>query len=310
MNKTHSAFDPELALGDPGVIRDVIVSTIVVPTKAEARHFLEDQHVIGLAPNYETVTPARYESDQTTEVQWAPSSIGYLPPGIRLDVAFLQASTATYVVLPDRIFKQAAFETVDTSKVNYRWMPNTDDPVSYDLISALSKIAQTLDGNDWPLLADAIGTALAVRMFQRMGAVPRRADIPHPGGLPAHKLKLVIDYIETNLAKPMRLDELAGIAQLSTFHFSRAFRAAMNIAPVKYVWKQRIERAKRALRTTRDSLVVVAFDCGFSSQSHFTTAFKEVTGVTPARFRAQLVSALVALTGTLLARSDVLEALA
>lgn len=285
MPDKHSAFGASQQ--QPKVIKDVVVDSVELKV-GETYHAVEAVHVLGLSPNYKTVTPAKFDGDRVRDYEWEPNSIGYLPPGVQVQAAVLEASRATFVAIPDRIFKQAAYETFDTSRIDFRWMPNVIDPISTDLIGALSKLKKSVDGNDFPIVSESIATALAVRMMQQIGAEARSGDVPD-GSLPKHVLRLVLDYIETNLHNKIRLSELAGVATLSMFHFARSFRQAMNIAPVRYIWHRRIERAKLSLRNKATPLVVVSIDCGYSSQSHFTTAFKEATGLTPAAFRAALL---------------------
>lgn len=144
------------------------------------------------------------------------------------------------------------------------------------------KIAVVLESEQ--MLLGAVGTALAVRAMQALGAQPLR-NAPYPGGLSTERLRRVVDYIEANIGGPILLTELANIAALSTFHFSRAFKKAMNIPPVRYVWHRRVEHAKRRLRDKTAPLAWIAYECGFSSQSHFTTMFKSATGTTPRQWR-------------------------
>lgn len=294
MPNSHSSLNPELSVGKPVAFKDVTITTVDLKPGGVS-HILDGVHTVGLSPNFATITPAATASDIVKDVQWQPNSVGYLPTGVAVTAEVLTPARSTFVTLPDRIFQQAAFESIDTSKLEYRWMPDLNDMVTNGLISSMETFARTAHAQDFPLVGEAIGTALAVRMLQQLGAQPRRADTPYPGGLPPEKVKMVVDYIEANIAKPMRLEELAGVVTLSTFHFSRAFRTAMNIAPVRYIWQRRVERAKDLLRSTREPLAMISYACGFSSQSHFTTSFKQATGVTPAAFRANLLATLTAL---------------
>ena len=288
MPNTHSAFDASVAAVPPIAIKGLTVATVILKP-GEVTHTLETVHGFGISPDHATVTPAGINGARFKDVQWDPGSIGHLPPGLEISAAMLDDSQATYITIPDEMFKGAAFETIDVSRIERRWTPNIVDPVITNLLGSL-KSASHLGGiGEWPMLAESIATAVAVRTVQNLGAVPK-CDAPYARGLPKDRLKRVIDYVDTNLHRPMNLSELAGVAVLSTFHFSRAFKASMNIAPVRYVWRRRVERAKIQLRHTVEPLVVIAYACGFSSQSHFTTLFKEFVGVTPARFRAKLAA--------------------
>ena len=82
------------------------------------------------------------------------------------------------------------------------------------------------------------------------------------------------------------LADLAGIACLSPYHFSRSFKKAIGVGLRRYVMQRRIERAKTLLRRTAQPLSWVAHEAGFYDQSHFTAEFRREIGVTPGRFRA------------------------
>lgn len=106
-------------------------------------------------------------------------------------------------------------------------------------------------------------------------------SISYTGGLPQHKLKLVIDYINEHLGRGVSLRELAAIAQLTQFHFCRAFKQTTGLSPHQYLIKQRVEQAKQLLKSGKMKISEVAVACGFTHQSHMHRHFKRLTGVTP-----------------------------
>ena len=108
---------------------------------------------------------------------------------------------------------------------------------------------------------------------------------PSRGGLSPFVLKRVQDFIEGSLEAAITVDELACIAELSPFHFTRMFQQSAGVSPHQYVLRRRIEKAKDLLGERSPSLAEVAQVCGFSSQSHLTTRFRRATGMTPNSFR-------------------------
>lgn len=281
MSKLISGAAP--ALSKP--MRKVTVLTVDHRAGDEASVLSESEHIFGLAPDYPTILPMSFDGSKIADVAWAANAVGYTPPGVRVSAAMLQDARATWVSIPDSVFKTAAFETLDAGKFDFRAIPTTEDLVMRKIILTMRAMSNTLDPADLAQIADPIATALAIRTLQQLGAVHGR-DAPYPGGLPQKRLRMVLDYIEANLSKQISLGELAGVAMLSNFHFSRAFKQSTNVAPIRYVWQRRVERARDALRRTSAPLVMIAYDCGFSSQSHFATSFKQFTGVTPSAFRA------------------------
>jgi AraC family transcriptional regulator len=101
------------------------------------------------------------------------------------------------------------------------------------------------------------------------------------------RLRRVLAYVEEHLAEDITVADLANVACLSIFHFTRAFAAAMAVPPHRYVSQRRLESAK-AMIATGSSLSAIAFNCQFSSQSSFTRAFRRATGMTPAEYRRTL----------------------
>ena len=98
------------------------------------------------------------------------------------------------------------------------------------------------------------------------------------------RLKRVLAYIEEHLAEDITVADLAEVACLSIFHFTRAFAGSMGVPPHRYVSRRRLEMAKTMI-AERSSLAEIALDCQFSSQSSFTRAFRRATGITPAEYR-------------------------
>ena len=154
-----------------------------------------------------------------------------------------------------------------------------EDPLIQQIGLALKSELQS-NKSGGQLYAETMANALAVHLLRNYSTQGDRS-IPCKGGLSQHKLRLVIDYINDYLERDLSLDELAAIAQLSPYHFSRAFKQSTGISPHRYVIKQRIERAKQLLLQGKMSLADVAIACGFSHQSHLNRHFKRLTGVTP-----------------------------
>lgn len=109
---------------------------------------------------------------------------------------------------------------------------------------------------------------------------------PRPEALPPWRLRRVFTLVEERLGERLTLDDLAGAAGLSRFHFGRAFRESTGQTPIGFLQERRLERARDLLRTTRLPLEEVARRAGFGSVSRFGEAFRRGTGTTPARWRA------------------------
>jgi AraC family transcriptional regulator len=98
-------------------------------------------------------------------------------------------------------------------------------------------------------------------------------------------VRQVIEHIEQNLDKELRLTELAALVGMSPYHFAHLFKRRTGVPPHRFVVRQRIARASEFLARPELSIAQIARLVGFRTPSHFTTVFRRVTGVTPGRYR-------------------------
>ena len=114
---------------------------------------------------------------------------------------------------------------------------------------------------------------------------PARAATPPPV-LADRRLARVVDYVEAHLERPLTAAELAGVAHVSLFHFSRAFKAAAGLSPARLR-----HRAPRRARPPDARGPPAARGGGLRLrvrlQSHFGQVFRRHTGLTPGAWRAE-----------------------
>jgi len=134
-----------------------------------------------------------------------------------------------------------------------------------------------------PIYGETIAAALATHLVHKCAEIsPRRSDRAE---ISARVATAVRDYIEAHIEETILLGDLASVAGIEIHKVARAFKKRFGVAPHQYILRARITRAKAMLRESNLSLVEVAFCAGFSSQSHFTKAFKKLTGLSPSNYR-------------------------
>lgn len=100
------------------------------------------------------------------------------------------------------------------------------------------------------------------------------------------RINRVIDYIEENLNKSLSLEELAGVANFSRYHFHRIFRAMVGETLNQFIGRVRVERAAtRLLEQPKKSITEVALDCGFSGSASFARAFNNYYKMSASEWR-------------------------
>jgi AraC family transcriptional regulator len=162
-------------------------------------------------------------------------------------------------------------------------MINGDDDVVSALLTSLSKEVRA---GRTPGAA-YVEHMVALILLRLAGSQPIAPESVERSSLSRKELSRVQEYIEAHLGVDISLADLAGLLVLPIDTFARKFRAATGISPYAYVITRRVERACWLLRETSLSISEIALTSGFSSQSHFTTTFRRIRGVTPQVYRAQ-----------------------
>jgi AraC family transcriptional regulator len=93
---------------------------------------------------------------------------------------------------------------------------------------------------------------------------------------------------------------MAEVVGMSQYYFSKLFKMSTGTTPHQYVMRQRVERAQELLRESQLALVEIATQVGFETQSHFTSVFRRLVGITPKRYRemrAEVGSGVEVMTG-------------
>ena len=105
------------------------------------------------------------------------------------------------------------------------------------------------------------------------------------------RLVPAVKFMVHEFSRGPTLNEIAKTAHLSPFHFHRRFTELMGLTPKHLLLECQITQAKRELLARKKELAEIAADCGFAHQSHFTSRFKQATGLTPTRWRRALSDA-------------------
>jgi len=87
--------------------------------------------------------------------------------------------------------------------------------------------------------------------------------------------------MESNIEEPLAADDIAQLVGLSRRQLERLFKQYLGSLPSRYYLELRLQRSRQLLIETHHSIVQVGLMCGFSSGSHFSTAFGTLFGMTP-----------------------------
>jgi transcriptional regulator GlxA family with amidase domain len=149
------------------------------------------------------------------------------------------------------------------------------------------------------LLAQAPGDALALEeraLAIAAGAVRdlftqqarRNAPVrPSTERFHRERCEATITYMSAHLQEPLQLGTLGRAVGVSPFHLCRVFRRLVGIPIHRYLTRLRLRAGLEAVEEGATDLAAVAAGLGFSSHSHFTSAFGREFGTTPSQLRGR-----------------------
>ncbi|MER8478498.1 AraC family transcriptional regulator [Mesorhizobium sp. M1163] len=186
----------------------------------------------------------------------------------------------------------------------------TEDGLRYRMLYLEpSLMLDCLGGGSLPFVGDAVMTDRDFRatLLSALGPLDQELDelfvvdfitqlmqsLARHAGQPAKPIakmawraaSLARDYLEENVARIVRSDELEAITGLDRYALSRHFRATFSTSPHRFLLMRRLQRARRMIEAD-EPLAQIAIAAGFSDQSHFNRHFKKAFGVTPGRWSA------------------------
>ncbi len=103
------------------------------------------------------------------------------------------------------------------------------------------------------------------------------------------RIDKIISFINSNYTRPLRLDEMAEMANMNSSAFCRFFKEATEKTFLQYVADMRIGYACKLLAIGDMEVAQIAVECGFDAISHFNRTFKQLTGMTPTQYRSQIM---------------------
>ncbi|MDM8350100.1 AraC family transcriptional regulator [Pseudomonas sp. sp1636] len=160
--------------------------------------------------------------------------------------------------------------------------PGFASSVLYDLQlhRMFARLHRLLEGDASALQQQTAWREAILLLFQRHARIPQA---PLPGREP-QAVARAKELLNSQLAEPPSLEQLAAAVNLSPFHFARVFRRATGLPPHAWLQQRRLERARVLLKGGCAPLSV-AMQLGFADQSHLGRQFKQAYGVAPGEYR-------------------------
>ncbi|MDN4984098.1 AraC family transcriptional regulator [Bradyrhizobium sp. WYCCWR 13022] len=188
--------------------------------------------------------------------------------------------------LPHATLIRVADEAAAGTSTNLLERTAHPDPITSRLLLSAASVLEgnrTLDA----LFRHQLTDLLATRLLAAHTSSPTTFQ-PAVGGLSPKVLLRAIERLRSDSETDVSLDALASDAGLSRFHFCRAFKESTGLSPLAWLRQHRLELAMNMLRDTDASVVSVAMELGYASQTAFAAAFRRLTGETPSDWRRRV----------------------
>lgn len=99
------------------------------------------------------------------------------------------------------------------------------------------------------------------------------------------RIKQSVTYMSLHYYEPLTIDMLAELVNLSPSYFAGGFRKIMEVSPIEFLLRIRIQRVKELLLNSSRSISQIASECGFSSPKYLARIFMQREGMSPSSFR-------------------------
>jgi AraC family transcriptional regulator len=242
----------------------------LLPGCAYATRYVASQAAIGFAFDSQSGIHA-IGSDRVRPFEARPNGLAFVPAGC--DVLSESPRGGEYL----RVIRTDGRVLSGDRAFNNR----IDLPATALALQMRRALLQADAGADWE--AWALGLAERVDPGEGLLSLDPRA-------ITSRRMRLLDEFIDAGLDGPLGVQAMAQLLGLSEGYFMRAFKSATGQSPHAYLIDRRLARARALMRDSSAPLAQIAFACGFNSQAHMTTAFRQRLGVSPGQLRLHLSS--------------------
>lgn len=154
--------------------------------------------------------------------------------------------------------------------------------VTVPMLSAFQRLIDLLNvPEDIPILAPLIQKEILYRLL--VGDQGPRLRQMGAAGTQSNQLSHAVDWLKKNYTQPLRVDDLAAHARMSTSTFHRHFRALTSMSPLQFQKRIRLHEARRLMFADRMDATSAAFNVGYESSTQFNREYSRVFGAPPLR---------------------------
>ena len=245
-------------------------------------HFLA-QHLLIIHQGSQPMNSSRQNGSRREEARFQYGEAGLYPGGEYGPIAWDGPADVIHVHIDAQQLETRARQDLDLTHFAVRERFHFED----GLLTQLGRQLLAAAGAEHALgllYAESLANTLCYHLIEHHATYERH--IAGAGSrLPAAVLARIDAYLEASAEQAVTLEALAGLANLSVFHFARRFRHTTGQPPYQYVLSWKIRRAQLLLRAGHLPVANISDALGFASPAHFSAAFKRAVGQSPREFQ-------------------------
>lgn len=156
------------------------------------------------------------------------------------------------------------------------------EKVTLELADAFARLMRSVaNKNELSILTPSIVREIHFRLMQsRYGAKIRQLGVV---GSRSQRIGKIVEYLQREYAAPLKVTNLARMANMSPSAFHLHFRQVTNMSPLQYQKRIRLQEARRLLSVESTDAAGVSFTVGYESPSQFSREYKRLFGQPPIR---------------------------
>lgn len=154
--------------------------------------------------------------------------------------------------------------------------------LTVSLVNAFQRLVDLLEEEqDIPILAPVIQREIFYRLL--VGEQGLRLRQLAVTGTQSQQVAQAVSWLKSNFTKPLRVDELAEMANMGTSTFHHHFRSMTALSPLQYQKQLRLQEARRLMLAEHTDAASAAFQVGYESPSQFSREYSRLYGAPPVR---------------------------
>ncbi len=154
------------------------------------------------------------------------------------------------------------------------------------VLSLMQQIISAQDSSSRELLTSFLMQNLWLELYENMDISQTHEQDPHFCASQV-RVQLMMQYIHSNYAHALSLDDIAGHAMVSKSTALNLFRKYLHTTPIDYLISYRLKQAALLLSKTEKKVYTISSETGFNNVDYFCRLFKKRYHLTPTQYRAE-----------------------